>query len=111
MTEQQDQQATALKQQITFGTDGWRGIIADNFTGANVRLVSQAIVNYFLRPDVPGEPILFIGYDNRSQSEYFAAEAAKVVANSGLKAILSAQSCSSCPSPTTRTRRTPRAAS
>ena len=95
MTEQQDQQATALKQQITFGTDGWRGIIADNFTGANVRLVSQAIVNYFLRPDVPGEPILFIGYDNRSQSEYFAAEAAKVVANSGLKAILSAQSCSS----------------
>ena len=83
------------KPQISFGTDGWRGIIADNFTGANVRLVSQAVVNYFLRPDVPGEPTLFIGYDNRSQSEYFAAEAAKVVAASGLKAILSAQSCSS----------------
>ena len=83
------------KPQISFGTDGWRGIIADNFTGANVRLVSQAVVNYFLRPTVPGEPIVFIGYDNRSQSEYFAAEAAKVVAASGLKAILSAQSCSS----------------
>ena len=80
---------------ISFGTDGWRGIIADNFTGANVRLVSQAVVNYFLRPAVPGEPVIFIGYDNRSQSEYFAAEAAKVVAASGLKAILSAQSCSS----------------
>ena len=85
----------AQKPQISFGTDGWRGIIADNFTGANVRLVSQAVVNYFLRPTVAGEPILFIGYDNRSQSEYFAAEAAKVVAASGLKAILSAQSCSS----------------
>ena len=86
---------TSAKPQISFGTDGWRGIIADNFTGANVRLVSQAVVNYFLRPEVPGEPTLFIGYDNRSQSEYFAAEAAKVVAASGLKAVLSAQSCSS----------------
>ncbi len=83
------------KPQISFGTDGWRGIIADNFTGANVRLVSQAVVNYFLRPDVAGEPTLFIGYDNRSQSEYFAAEAAKVVAASGMQAVLSAQSCSS----------------
>ena len=83
------------KPQITFGTDGWRGIIADTFTGANVRLVSQAVVNYFLRADVPGEPVFFIGYDNRSQSEYFAAEAAKVAAAAGLHAVLSAQSCSS----------------
>ena len=80
---------------IKFGTDGWRGIIADDFTGENVRLVSRAVVNYFLRPDVPGEPIVFIGYDNRSQSEYFAAEAAAVVAASGLTAILSDRSCSS----------------
>ena len=85
----------ALRPEISFGTDGWRGIIADNFTGATVRLVSQAVVNYFKREDVPGAPTLFIGYDNRSQSEYFAAEAAKVVAASGMKAILSAQSCSS----------------
>ena len=85
----------AQKSQISFGTDGWRGIIADNFTGANVRLVSQAVVNYFLRPTVTGEPVVFIGYDNRSQSEYFALEAAKVVAASGMKAVLSAQSCSS----------------
>ena len=58
-------------------------------------LVAQAVVNYFKRADVPGEPTIFIGYDNRSQSEYFAAEAAKVVAASGMKAVLSAQSCSS----------------
>ena len=83
------------KPQISFGTDGWRGIIADDFTGANVRLVAQAVVNYLKRPEVPGENTIFIGYDNRSQSEYFAAEAAKVVAASGMKAVLSAQSCSS----------------
>ena len=83
------------KPQISFGTDGWRGIIADNFTGANVRLVAQAVVNYLKKPEVPGENAVFIGYDNRSQSEYFAAEAAKVVAASGMKAVLSAQSCSS----------------
>lgn len=80
---------------IKFGTDGWRGIIADDFTGANVRLVAQAVVNYFKRADVPGEPTVFIGYDNRSQSEYFALEAAKVAAASGLKAVLSNGSCSS----------------
>ena len=85
----------AEKPQISFGTDGWRGIIADNFTGANVRLVAQAVVNHLKRSDVPGEETIFIGYDNRSQSEYFAAEAAKVVAASGMKAVLSAQSCSS----------------
>lgn len=85
----------AKRPSITFGTDGWRAIIADEFTGANVRLVAQAVVNYFLRDDAPGEPIVFIGYDNRSQSEYFAAEAAKIVAASRLHAILSAQSCSS----------------
>ncbi len=85
----------AEKPQISFGTDGWRGIIADNFTGANVRLVAQAVVNYLKQAEVPGEDTIFIGYDNRSQSEYFAAEAAKVVAASGMKAVLSAQSCSS----------------
>ncbi len=83
------------KPTIKFGTDGWRGIIADDFTGANVRLVAQAVVNFFKRSDVPGEPKVFIGYDNRSQSEYFGLEAAKVVAASGLKAVLSQGSCSS----------------
>ncbi len=85
----------AEKPQISFGTDGWRGIIADNFTGANVRLVAQAVVNYLQKSDVPGENTVFIGYDNRSQSEYFAAEAAKVAAAAGMKTVLSAQSCSS----------------
>lgn len=86
---------TSQSPAIKFGTDGWRGIIADDFTGANVRLVAQAVVNYFKRADVPGEPVIFVGYDNRSQSEYFALEAAKVAAASGLHPILSQSSCSS----------------
>ena len=86
---------TQQRPAIKFGTDGWRGIIADDFTGANVRLVAQAVVNYFRRGDVPGEPMVFVGYDNRSQSEYFAGEAAKVAAAAGLRAVLSQGSCSS----------------
>lgn len=80
---------------IKFGTDGWRGIIADDFTGANVRLVSLAAANYFNRSDVPGSSTVFVGYDNRSQSEFFAVEAARMLAASGLKTFLSASSCSS----------------
>jgi alpha-D-glucose phosphate-specific phosphoglucomutase len=83
--------ATAIK----FGTDGWRGIIADDFTGANVRLVAQATINYFKRTDTGTEPLVIVGYDNRSQSEYFALEVAKVAASNGLRAVLSQQSCSS----------------
>lgn len=80
---------------ITFGTDGWRGIIADDFTGSNVRLVAQATSNYLLRDDVPGSKIAIVGYDNRSQSEYFAREAAAVLISNGFRTILSSTSCSS----------------
>jgi len=80
---------------IKFGTDGWRGIIADDFTGANVRLVSLATANYLKRPEIPGQMIAIVGYDNRSQSEYFAREAAAVLSASGFKTILSNSSCSS----------------
>ena len=45
----------AQKPKIKFGTDGWRGIIADDFTGENVRLVSQATVEYFEEPETRGE--------------------------------------------------------
>ena len=81
--------------EITFGTDGWRGIIAEDFTGASVRLVAQAVVNFLKRDESGGAPTIYIGYDNRSQSEYFAAEAAKVAAASGLRTVLSSAACSS----------------
>jgi alpha-D-glucose phosphate-specific phosphoglucomutase len=84
-----------MSTKIKFGTDGWRGIIADDFTGANVRLVAQATLNHLKKPETPGKDIVVVGYDNRSQSEYFALETAKVVASNGLRPILSKQSCSS----------------
>ena len=80
---------------IKFGTDGWRGIIADDFTGANVRLVAKAFVDFLSAADVPGDRRIFVGYDNRSQSEYFAREAAAVAAANGFETILSNTSCSS----------------
>ncbi|MGD0621929.1 MAG: phosphoglucomutase/phosphomannomutase family protein [Thermacetogeniaceae bacterium] len=69
---------------IRFGTDGWRARIADEFTFANVRLVAQAIARY-----VAGTGRgLVIGYDNRFQSERFAAAVAEVLAGNGIPAWL-----------------------
>jgi phosphomannomutase len=65
---------------IRFGTSGWRGIISDEFTFSNVRLVSQAIANYLARERPPGKGVV-IGYDTRFLSEKFASECARVISN------------------------------
>jgi phosphomannomutase len=72
---------------IRFGTDGWRAIIADEFTFANVRLVTQAIVRYVAGTGLAGRGLV-IGYDNRFQSEHFAAAVAEVLAGNGIPAWL-----------------------
>ncbi len=84
-----------MSAKIKFGTDGWRGIIADDFTGTNVRLVAQATMNYLKDSNVPGDSIVVIGYDNRAQGEYFALETAKTAAQNGFRPLLSKQPCSS----------------
>lgn len=73
---------------IRFGTAGWRGIISDEFTFSNVRLVSQAIANYIARERPPGKGIV-IGYDTRFLSERFAGECARIVSNHRIPAFLS----------------------
>jgi phosphoglucomutase len=80
---------------IQFGTSGWRAIIADQFTFANVRLVSEAIG----RGLAFGEhtPAVFVGYDNRFASERFAAEAGAVLSAAGVRVLLSAEAL---PTPT-----------
>ena len=60
---------------VKFGTDGWRGIIADDFTYANVRVAAAAIANYVLAHENPAAGVC-IGYDTRFGSRSFA----KVVA-------------------------------
>src|SRR3984893_10282984 len=80
------------KPSIRFGTDGWRGIIADDFTFANVRYAAQGIANFLRRkPD----PSVVIGYDCRFAADRFAAEVARVMAAAGVHTYLT-----DAPSPT-----------
>jgi len=69
---------------IKFGTSGWRGIIAEDFTFGNVRKVSRGIRNYLLNENLVGSGIV-VGYDTRFLSKEFAKEVSKVLAESGIK--------------------------
>jgi len=72
---------------IKFGTDGWRGIIAEDFTFDNVRLCAQAVAEY-LKQNGLDKQSLVIGYDTRFASEDFAAAAAEVIAGNNIKVHL-----------------------
>lgn len=76
---------------IKFGTSGWRGIIADDFTFANVRLVAQAIADYLNKNADEQKKTLcsvVIGYDTRFLSEKFSELSAEVMAANGIKTLL-----------------------
>ncbi len=74
---------------IKFGTSGWRGIIAEDFTFAGVRAVSQAIGEYVQGQDAGARSRgVVVGYDPRFLSEAFAAEAARVLASQGIRVFL-----------------------
>jgi phosphomannomutase len=73
--------------QIKFGTDGWRGVIADDFTFANVRTAAEAIAAYVHAQEDPAKG-LCIGYDTRFGSKAFARACADVVAASGIPVAL-----------------------
>src|SRR5262245_18939174 len=68
---------------IAFGTSGWRAIIADEFTLANVRLVTSAIASV-LNDEAAGGRMI-VGYDTRFLSERFAAECAAEFAELGFE--------------------------
>jgi len=72
---------------IKFGTDGWRGIIAEDFTFDNVRICSQAVAEY-LKQNGLDKQGLVVGYDTRFASEDFAAAAAEVIAGNDIKVHL-----------------------
>ena len=73
---------------IKFGTDGWRGIIADDYTFENVRLVATAIAAHVIKNEHP-EKGLVIGYDTRFGSQRFAEAVAEVVASHGINMTIS----------------------
>ncbi|MFH1398294.1 MAG: phosphoglucomutase/phosphomannomutase family protein [Candidatus Omnitrophota bacterium] len=79
-----------LTKEIKFGTDGWRGIISDNFTFANVRRVAQAIAEYYLSLDTYPLPLkIAVGYDTRFLSDKFALTVTEVLLKQGVDVILS----------------------
>ncbi len=73
---------------IKFGTSGWRGIIADDFTFANARRVTRSICEYLRTTVSVKDAPIIVGYDTRFLGERFAAEAAKVIAGYGFHAVL-----------------------
>jgi phosphomannomutase len=73
--------------QIKFGTDGWRGLIADDFTFANVRIAAEAVAAYVHAKEDPAKG-LCIGYDTRFGSRDFARACAEVVAATGIPVLL-----------------------
>ena len=72
-----------MSQAIKFGTDGWRGIIADDFTFDNVRRVAGAIASYVLKYEDSKHGVI-VGYDARFASPRAAQVVAEVVATAGI---------------------------
>ena len=79
-----------MHQRIQFGTDGWRGVIGDDFTFANVRRAAAAVAAY-VRAKKMAERGLVVGYDTRFLSSEFARAAAEVIAAAGIPVVLADQ--------------------
>lgn len=81
---------------IRFGTDGWRGIIAEDFTFANAHVVAQAIARYVVRAEDPRKGVI-VGYDHRYCADRIAAAIAEVISSTGTPVWLVDKPC---PTPT-----------
>jgi len=79
---------------IRFGTEGWRAIMAEEFTAANVRLVTQAIADHLRAARSRGRVV--VGYDTRFLSDRFANVVAEVLAGNGLHVVLGTQAVPTC---------------
>src|SRR5262252_2951197 len=71
---------------IKFGNSGWRGLIADDFTFANVRLAVTAIAEHAIATNP--EPTILVGYDTRFYSEEFSALAVTILRQHGIRTLL-----------------------
>jgi phosphomannomutase len=74
--------------QIKFGTDGWRAIIAREFTFANVERVAQAYADFLSQHPGDKNPLAVVGFDRRFLSEHFARRAAEILAGNHLPIAL-----------------------
>jgi phosphomannomutase len=78
--------------QIKFGTDGWRGIIAEDFTDENLSKVVHAIARYVVRAENASNGVV-VGYDTRFGSERFARVAAEAISATGTPVWLATDAC------------------
>jgi alpha-D-glucose phosphate-specific phosphoglucomutase len=76
-----------MSKTIGFGTDGWRAVIAEDFTFDNVRACAQGVADFLINRQL-NDKSLVIGYDTRFASEDFAATSAEVIAGNGIKVFL-----------------------
>ena len=76
-----------MTSKIVFGTDGWRGAIAEDYTFENVRRCSQGFAEYLIRHGKSGQTVV-VGHDKRFLSESFALAAAEVMAGNGFNVFL-----------------------
>ena len=81
---------------IKFGTDGWRGVIAADFTFANARTVAAAIARHVARGEDASKGVL-VGYDHRFASDAIALAVAEVISSTGTPVWLADKPC---PTPT-----------
>jgi len=77
---------------IRFGTDGWRGVIAEDFTYANARLVAHAIARYVVRGEDARKGVI-VGYDHRYASDTVARRVAEVFSSTGTPVWLADRPC------------------
>ena len=78
--------------QIKFGTDGWRAIIAEDFTFKNVERVAQATADYWKANPVEGtQKQVVVGYDRRFLSDQFARTTAQIMEANGFQTLLTSQ--------------------
>ncbi len=73
---------------IAFGTEGWRAVIAEDFTFDNVRTVTQAVAEHVHRRGRAGTLTIGVGYDTRFLSRRFAQAVCEVLAGNGLRSLL-----------------------
>lgn len=73
--------------EIKFGTDGWRGVIAEDFTFQNVRRCAQGVARHLIDSGQAGKGMV-VGFDTRFASEHFAAAVTEVLAGNGIKVYL-----------------------
>lgn len=81
-----------MRSKIKFGTDGWRGVISDNFTFENLRRVAQAVADYYNEQTskrTGGQTKMAVGYDTRFLSDKYAQNVSEVLSHNGIDVIIS----------------------